>query len=353
MEGIALALFIFAYWGLLGYAALALFHSQRSCCEINCLAPCVGLAICLTTTAPISMLGFSFQQFALWYVVSSVLISVIVLLVRRPRFPVRQYIPFFAVFVAALAAVGRPLFEFGLDWISLANGDMANYSLLAQRLIERGFLDVPAKEDVVNGSHYSSLYWFIHVPGLNRAGTDLIMALFSATTGLNAHRAFMPMMLALHVVLISAGGAMTLQSRFDRRIAIVVVVLLSTSALTALGTISQLIAQVSGGGPPARVCSPANEGMGSSPQESSASGSDNFRCVFAAALIMYPEIVPFLGLAAAAYLVMSLWSRPAVRAPFLTRFGLAIIMSMVFAHRLTVHAVGYLFQQLVGSGITG
>ena len=79
--------------------------------------------------------------------------------------------------------VAWPMFRFGFAWLSFCNDDMANYCLVADRLLNHGFFDGPDMEDFLQGRDYMQAYWFMHVAGNLRSGGDLILATVCAVLG--------------------------------------------------------------------------------------------------------------------------------------------------------------------------
>ena len=86
-------------------------------------------------------------------------------------------------FWGALVFAAWPMFRFGFDWLSFCNDDMANYCLAADRPLNHGFFDGPNMEDFLQGRDYTQAYWFMHVPGNIRSGSDLILAAACAFLG--------------------------------------------------------------------------------------------------------------------------------------------------------------------------
>src|SRR5262249_43920474 len=139
--------------------------------------------------------------------------------------------------------------------------------------------------------------WFWHAVCMERPGCDLVLAWVMALTGLTVHAAYMPLILAFHLVLISAAGALLCRGEGSPMPAWWVCLLMALSALTTLGTLYQLLAQVPGLALLA-ACAvfylrPLDE-IGRQP----ALRHGTLLAVLAAGLmLMYPEVIPFLGLA--------------------------------------------------------
>src|SRR5690606_36417036 len=89
-------------------------------------------------------------------------------------------------------------------------------------------------------------YWFMHVTGLMRLGSEIVLAWVSALTGIKALGIFMPVIIAFGLIQLFSAAALVLHHGRWRSRALVSVVLLALSPLFMLGTLYQLIAQVGG-----------------------------------------------------------------------------------------------------------
>ena len=204
----------------------------------------VGLAATLLPIFWLNRMGLPVRSFAVPMAVGLLLLSAVLLLVRRPRLPWREYLPFVAVFALVLVLTGRPMFQFGFEWLSYSNDDMANYSLYAERMLNYGYYDVPDAEQILHAKDFSQFYWFFDLG--NRPGAEMVLSWVSAVTGLNPHQAYMSYILALQVVLISASGALVCQTRRYALAALLTCALLALSALMSLGTLYQRSGRLAG-----------------------------------------------------------------------------------------------------------
>src|SRR5262249_51334566 len=150
------------------------------------------------------------------------------------------------VLLAAFLFVGAPMFQFGFDWQSFCNEDMANYCLGAARLMDRNYYESPHLEDTLQGKFYPDYYWYTTVVGQVRGGSDLLLAWVSSLTGKTPLDVYMPLTLALHLTLIISAMGLIHHSCRSFRTAVLFGALLSCSALLGLGTLYQLIAQNAG-----------------------------------------------------------------------------------------------------------
>jgi hypothetical protein len=199
----------------------------------------VLLVTALNWVAPVRIVG---------PIATILLLALSAWLLRRHHTPVpfRKLAPFAGVILLAALAVGYPMFRFGFNWVSYCNDDMANYCLSAKFFLNHNQFTPPAAQDILANRDASLFFWFFEVMLPIRHGVDELLAWALSLTGLSSHQAFMPVILTFQLVLISATGALVLQSRRFRRAALLVCFSLGFSALIALGTLYQLFAQVSG-----------------------------------------------------------------------------------------------------------
>jgi hypothetical protein len=297
----ALSLGIFCGWALLGYATLAALQTRRRTCQRLLTAPAVGIAVVVLPTFWLSRAGLPVARFGPGLAVALVLAAAALLAWRRPLTPVRPCLPFAAGLLVAWILTGRPLLTFGFDWLSYANDDMGNYGLMAFRLLHHGMGDPPVFERLERGLDYSEYYWIYEVAGV-RPGAQLLLAWLASVTRLTVHQVFMPCLLAAHLALIAAASALVYQSRRHRPAAVATCWVLAGSAVLSLGTLYQLVAQVLGLG---LLCALAailfQPAWSVRPRRLRQLGI--LAGIPAAGLaVVYPELLPFFGLGAAAYL---------------------------------------------------
>lgn len=243
----SLPLGIFLYFNLIGFAALSLLRPKQSSLQNLLMSPAAGLACTLVPVFWLNQLGLPVSAFALPLTLFLAFLSLFILLRLKPNFSVKEYWPFFAIFLFALFITGKPLLTFGFNWVSYANADMVNYVLGAFRFLHHGYFDLPDPNKMIQGKDYSQYFWFYAVPGMIRGGSELMLAWLSQLARLNPVEIFMPLILSFHLTLISAAGALMLTNKKPSyAIALTTCLLLTVSALTTLGTLYQLIAQVAG-----------------------------------------------------------------------------------------------------------
>src|SRR3954454_17635734 len=102
--GLSVALFLF--WDFVGLGLVTALHARRSWLQNTLLAPMVGLAATLLPIFWLNRMGLPVRSFAVPMAVGLLLLSAVLLLVRRPRLPWREYLPFVAVFALMLVLTG-------------------------------------------------------------------------------------------------------------------------------------------------------------------------------------------------------------------------------------------------------
>ena len=346
MLAFGLSILLFAFWGMVGFALVALLHTQRNLLQNALLAPVAGVA---TTVIPIFLLnraGLPVARFAVTLAGALLLLSVLLIWQLRPLIPLRQYMPFAGVFMLALLMTGWPMLEFGFDWVSYSNDDMANYVLAAHRFLNHGFMDIPSVDALVYGRDYTLVYWFFHAIGGVRPGSELLLAWVIGVTGLTGHQIFMPVILALHLVLISAAGALVHQARRFLVSALVTCLLLSLSALTSLGALYQLIAQVGGLGLLAGCATLLLRPLLASRTQPILLNGVLAGILVSASLIVYPEALPFLGTALALYsLIGFIRERLPLRA-LIVLLAVVVVVLLVSLQSYSLSAFLFLLGQI-------
>lgn len=343
-----LPLVIFAFWEILGYATLSLLRTQRNTLQNMLMAPAIGIAVTLLFVFSFNRIGIPIGHFALPLTLILLVGSIGVLAWKKPIFAGRCYLPFFLIFLLTLFLVGRPLLEFGFDWVSYSNDDMANYSLGAMRFLHDGYYQVPDFTLLLKHKDYTLNYWFMHALENHRGGSELIIAWASGTFKVATIKMFMPIIMALHLSLISVASALIATSRRYRCAALVLCLLLAFSALMALGTLYQLIAQVGG-------CALLAAGAILLLQPFTLHKKGIFLhqsiligIIFSALTIYYPEITPFLGLSFVLYLVVSVLQGWRPNKQFYVSLSGAIALALLFLNTYTIGAIHFFLRQLHG-----
>jgi hypothetical protein len=246
MVAFLLVICLFCTWGFIGYTLLFTFWSRRNLLQNLLLAPAIGVAFTVVLVFWLNRTGLPVGRFGSTLTIILLIASALACWKQGTIFPFRHFRFFALILFLTLFVTGRPLLEFGFNWLAVANDDMGNYVLGAHRFVDYGFFDVLPFRDLFQNRDVSSYYWEMHVRGGVRAGSELLLAWVISCTPWTGHQIFMPVIVALNLCLVSAAGAMALQSRKMRNAATMVCLLLGLSALTTLGMTLQLIGQVFG-----------------------------------------------------------------------------------------------------------
>lgn len=301
MLAFGLVIAIVCFWSFVGFAIVATLLSRRNLLQSALLAPATGagatvlLVTALNWVAPVRVVG---------PIVTALLLALSAWLLRRRRTPVpfRRLAPFAAVLLLAALASGYPMFRFGFNWISYGNDDMANYCLAAKLFLNHNQLAQPSPQDLLANRDGSLFYWYFNVLNAMRHGVDEVLAWALSLTGLSAPEGFMPVILAFELALISATGALVLQSRKYRRAALLVCFWLALSALTTLGSVYQLFGQVGGLGGLAAAATVLLRRPVARPRSELVLGG----MLLASLGTFYPEVLPFAILSYAVYHALSI-----------------------------------------------
>ena len=288
MPAFLLVLIIVTFWAFVGFALLLALNTRRNILQNALLAPVTGVAATVLLVMWINCLGLPVRYGG---PVATLLLSAmsVWLLHRRPIvLPFRRILPFIAVLLLAAVATGYPMFRFGFNWVSYCNDDMANYAFGGKLFLEHAHFSLPMAADVVSDRDGGLLYWFFFVLSAQRHGADELLAWVLSMTGLSSHQAFMPLILAFQLALISAAGALVMQSKKYRSAALLTCFGLALSALTTLGTVYQLFGQVSGLGALVGTCT-----LLLRPSSHRKSTWILGAMLLAALGVLYPEVLPF------------------------------------------------------------
>lgn len=296
MAAFLLTIVIFAFWSISGYALIWGLYTRRNLMQSALLAPAVGAATTALTVTTLNSAGAPVRYGGPAATVLLVCLCGFMLWRYRPIVPMRRLLPFAVVLVTAAVVTGYPMFRYGFNWVSYGNDDMANYSLGAKLFLDHGAFAIPAAGDIINDRDASLFYWVFLIVGAMRHGAEETLAWALSMTGLSSHQAFMPVILAFHLVLIAAAGALVLQSRRFRSAALLVCLAMAFSALTTLGALYQLYGQVTGLGAFTATCAVLLRPLGSRKSTAALAG-----ILTAGTALFYPEVVPFLALSFVAY----------------------------------------------------
>lgn len=339
---------IFAFWALVGFAVISVFKPRLRVLQGFLLSPAVGIATTILPVFFINRMGIPVKDFGGILLPALALMAVVVLAINRPIFPVKRLLPYLGVLVGALVLAGRPMFSYGFDWLSFSNDDMANYCLAAQRFLNHGFFDQPNLDDLANGKDYSLAYWFMHAAGGVRSGSELMLAVVWAFSGLNAHKIFMPVIMALHLALIAGTGAMMAGVGKAGRKPMTAMGLLALSPLTSLGALYQLIGQV--GGLALLMAAVTLMYRPSYPKNAFrlVRGSVPAALIFASIFVWYPEVLPFFGLGWILHTLFMLIIRKQNAWPILKPALIVGVLVLVALNKYVIAAVMFMLAQASG-----
>jgi hypothetical protein len=295
MDAFFFTLALFAFWGLVGLATIAVFRPRLRLIQGVLISPAIGIAVTILPVFFINRAGIPVKDFGGILLAALAVLAVLALVIKRPNFPVKRCLLYFGILTAALLLAAWPMFRYGFDWVSFSNDDMANYCLAAQRFLNHGFFDQPNLDDLYSGKDYSLAYWFMHVAGGSRSGSELMLSVVWAFSGLNAHQIFMPVIMALHLALLAGTGAMVSGVGADRKTPLIAMLLIALSPMTTLGALYQLIGQVGG---LALLCAAVllmYRPRSIKPISRLIIGNIPAVVVFSAIFVWYPEVLPFFG----------------------------------------------------------
>jgi len=352
MLAFLLTIGLFIFFLLIGYPIIHYLHDEDSTLQNMLLAPGIGVAVVTLLVFLLNWFGLPVISFThaltVLLAISALVGCCLVFYKKGMTVTFREYLPFGAILFAALLFVSYPMFLHGFYWMSVANDDMANYALAATRLLYHGYHDFPDMDRLVGGWDYSLVY-YAFVVAMFRPGPELLLAWISGLTGLNAHHAYMPLIMALHIVLISTASTFLL--KYSRILAITFCAFMAVSSQLAWGAVYQLLAQVGG---MALLCVGAVLVMRKFDFKQY---SKIVRYAFLLALVVaplmvfYTEIVPFLGLGVIIYygsLFVRGW-RPSKS--FWSLVGTSIAFVVLFLNNYIYFFFNHLFAQFAQAGL--
>lgn len=295
MAAFGLTLAVFGIWTLIGWALVCLLNGGRNLIRNALLAPVAGASTLMLAIFECNRWGLPVRACGPAVTLLCGLIAAVLIWRLRLPVPWRRLAPFLAVVAAGALLVGYPLLLHGFDWFSYGNDDMANYVLGAGAFLNRGYLDSFDPRLILENRDMGMAQWLPMILSGVRCGSELTLAWVMSLTGLTGHQVFMPVIVALHLVLICAAGALLVRGRNTRLAGLVTCGWMAVSSLVALGTVYQLIAQVFGMGLLAGAAALLLEPIRG--KSRAAVKRALLAAVFCAAIgVAYPEILPFLVL---------------------------------------------------------
>lgn len=329
MLPLLLALVLFLYFALVGYALVVSLRRSGNVLQDLLLAPMVGLSATLVLVFLLNRAGSPVQAMALF--VGLGLLALAAALLRRARPPMLplRYLPFAAVLVMALLLSGWPMLLHGFDWIAFFNGDMLTLSAGAQFLLHHALFDAPDSQALAEGRDYSLYSWYLYAAGMHRVGNEMLLAWVAAIARLRPDQVYMSLTLALHLALVSVTGALVLQSRRHRGAALLACFLLALSALSTQAVMNQLSSQIGGLAYLAAGATFLLRPYREMPWRRLLGDAGLIGLVGAGMLLYYPEMTAFLALSFVVYLASARVRRGALSRPMLAVLGLAAACALL------------------------
>jgi hypothetical protein len=345
---ICLTLAVLCFWWLAGWGLMAALRAPINRLQQALIAPAVGIVVTLLPLFFINRGGVPINRFGVALAVVLTITGLVVLFRAKRRFPWRSIAPFAVAVVVGLVLTARPMLRFGFDWLSFCNDDMANYCLAADRFLKTGFFNPPTHSDLEQGYDYAQIFWFMHVPSKNRAGSELLLAFVSDVSRLNAHRIFMPTIVAMHLAQVLAAAGLVCARPGLRRAAVATAWLVALSALMTFGTLYQLIAQVGGMGTLIACAAVVMRPMQHLPWRGRASLGVLAGVLVAGQIALYPEVCPFLGVAFAVYVAIGIVRRKLALWPTVATLAIGAALVAVALNVFAYNALMFLLNQARG-----
>jgi hypothetical protein len=262
------------------------------------LAPILGAASLIIPSVWLSEAGVPLGRAGPILLVVMFSAGVFAIVRFRRRLELKSYWPFAPILIVGFVLAAWPIFEFGFNWLSYSNDDMANYVLNAQRLVTYGWFQLPPYAANNFNKDPTAIYWMVWTVNNERFGAETILTLVISVLRWNGFQLFMPLMAALGLMQIAVTAALVYRSERYRSAAIWTAALMAASSLAAFGIEYQLLAQLFG--LPLLVA--ATVLLCDIPERPSP-GSIALCTLAATGLAMvYPEISPFVFLSVAIYI---------------------------------------------------
>ena len=341
MLATVLSLAIFSYLSVVGYAVLSLLSEEQPLYHLL-LAPAVGATTVMLPTFLLNEAGIPVQYVAHAVFLTILVAALIVLWARGRRIPFGDFWPYALLICFGLLITGWPMLRFGFDWVSFCNDDMANYCMGAERVLHYGYYQPPDARALA-GQDYTQFLWFLHL--LHRPGSEMVLASLVALTRLSPLQIFMPTIMAFTLCQISAAGGMVFAAIRSRLAVWLTMALVGASALAALGSVYQLIAQVIGlaitGALVAVLMRPLDEFVGGNRVRRGALVG----LLTIGVILYYAEMIPFLIIGYAVFIILGwrLWK--ANRTAATTVLGVAALMTFAVLNRFLPFSIYYVLSQ--------
>jgi hypothetical protein len=239
------ALLLLVYLTVIGMAVMQAIGFRFGVLRAWLLAPVSGLAVLTISVMVLSQAGVPVRRFATGLALVLLAASCAILWWRRPILPWKRLAPFWSVLVFALIYIGWQAVPYGFNWAGYGNADALAYCQSASRLIDHGFFETPKLDDLLGRDH-TQASWFQFGPGMYRCGFDLLLAWAASVVRMNPFAIYMPVMLCLGLIQISAVSALVMNTIGLGYCAVIAAALLAMSPLFGFTVIAQLGPQVGG-----------------------------------------------------------------------------------------------------------
>jgi hypothetical protein len=258
------------------------------------LAPIAGQAVTVICVMVVNQAGIPVREFALPLAAALLAASSVVIWWRPPMVPLKRLWPFWVVLGFAAVYIGWQTVAYGFNWTGYGNADALAYCQSASRVMDHGFFDIPKLADLL-GRDYTQASWFQFGPGLYRCGFDLVLAWAASLARMNPFAIYMPLMLCLGMVQISAIAALVLlRSRLWKH-ALLASAFLAMSPLFGFSVIAQVGPQVGGLALMLGLCALTLRSGGGGWRNAVRLGI-MIALVSVGLTVFYPETLPFWGL---------------------------------------------------------
>ncbi|HYW54548.1 MAG TPA: hypothetical protein VE826_11290 [Dongiaceae bacterium] len=316
------------------------------------LAPVTGLCVLTVPVATLNHVGFPVSAVGRPVLFAALLAAGVYCVLRRPRVAWRAALPFAAIAALALVVTAWPMAVFSFDWLSFGNDDMTTYLLGGNHFFAHGYFQLPSVAELVGERDPSWNTSFFYSFDEVRYASPLMLAWVMSVAGLSSGAAFMPMIVALHLVVIVSAGAL-LAARDDRgRAALVGCLLLALSANLVSGTLRQLLPQDFG---LAVLAGAAAVLMRPPPRARRALVEGGvLAALFVGTLVIaYPEVLPFLVVPAAVYAGLSIARARTEWRSWALLGGLAALGAILIANENLPGEIAFLLRQAQVATATG
>lgn len=298
------ALLLFVYLMFVGMAAAQAVGFRFGVIRGWLLAPVTGLSVLMISVMVLNQAGIPIRHFALALALSLFAASGAVLWWRPAILPVKGLWPFWGILVFALFYIGWPAISYGFNWTGYSNADALAYCRSASRIMDHGFFEIPPLADLL-GRDYTQVSWFQFGPGLYRCGFDLILAWSASLTKMNPFAIYMPVMLSLGLIQISAVAALVMTRPGFRRQALLAGAFLTLSPLFGFSVIAQVGPQNAGLALLLGICSLTLIHRTGGWRPAARHGAV-VALAGLALIVFYPEVLPIWGLSYVAFQAVSL-----------------------------------------------